>query len=126
MQSDSATLENSYYRVTLDPETGAIQSIFDKELNRELVDASSPYKFNQYIYVTGADKPRNTALEYKPTLPKPVLEPHGASGGHLISVVKTPFGTVANHGKLQRQYASHRKPKSFCWMAKRRSKSSIM
>ena len=95
VQSDSATLENSYYRVTLDPETGAIQSIFDKELNRELVDASSPYKFNQYIYVTGADKPRNTALEYKPTLPKPVLEPHGASGGHLISVVKTPFGTVA-------------------------------
>jgi len=94
-QSTSTTLENTYYRVTLDPETGAVSSLFDKELNRELVDASSPYKFNQYVYVTGADKPRNTALEYKPTLPRPELDPHGAGGGRLISVVKTAFGTVA-------------------------------
>ncbi len=94
-QTDSTTLENAYYRVTLDPETGAVRSILDKELNRELVDSSSPYRFNQYVYVTGADKPRNTALEYKPTLPKPELEPHGAGGGRLISVTKTAFGTVA-------------------------------
>ncbi len=94
-QSASTILENAYYRVTLDPETGAVRSILDKELNRELVDASSPYRFNQYVYVTGADKPRNTALEYKPTLPKPELEPHGAGGGRLVSVIKTAFGTVA-------------------------------
>jgi hypothetical protein len=95
VQGDSTTLENAYYRVALDPESGAVRSILDKELNRELVDSSSPYRFNQYVYVTGADKPRNTALEYKPTLPKPVLEPHGAGGGRLISVTKTAFGTVA-------------------------------
>ena len=94
-QSVSSTLENAYYRVTLDPETGGVRSILDKELDRELVDSSSPYRFNQYVYVTGADKPRNTALEYKPTLPKPQLEPHGAGSGHLLSVVKTAFGTVA-------------------------------
>jgi hypothetical protein len=94
-QSASTTLENAYYRVTLDPETGAVRSILDKELKREMVDASSPYRFNQYVYVTGADKPRNTALEYKPTLPKPELEPHGAGSGRLISVTQTPFGTVA-------------------------------
>jgi hypothetical protein len=91
-----ATLESPYYRVTLDPETGAVRSILDKELNRELVDSSSPYRFDQYVYVTGADKPRNLALEFKPTLPPPQLEPQGASGGKLISVVKTPFGTVAS------------------------------
>ena len=95
VQSTSTTLENAYYRITLNPETGAVSSILDKELNRELVDGSSPYKFNQYVYVTGADKPRNTALEYKPTLPKPVLDPHGAGGGRLLSVFKTAFGTVA-------------------------------
>ena len=93
--SASTILENTYYRVTLDPETGAVRSILDKELNRELVDATSPYRFNQYVYVTGADKPRNTALEYKPTLPKPELDPHGAGGGRMISVIKTAFGTVA-------------------------------
>ena len=95
VQSDSTTLENAYYRVTLDPEAGAVRSILDKELNRELVDSSSPYRFNQYVYVTGADKPRNTALEFKPTLPKPELVPHGAGAGRLISVTKTAFGTVA-------------------------------
>jgi hypothetical protein len=94
-QSVSTTLESPYYRVTLDPETGAVRSILDKELNRELVDSSNPYRFNQYVYVTGADKPRNSALEYNPTLPKPQLEPHGAGGGRLISVTKTAFGTLA-------------------------------
>ena len=94
-QNASTTLENTYYRVTLDPETGAVRSILDKELNRELVDSSSPYRFNQYVYVTGADKPRNSALEYNPTLPKPDLVPHGAAGGRLMSVTKTAFGTVA-------------------------------
>jgi hypothetical protein len=94
-QSTSTTLESPYYHVLLDPETGGVRSILDKELNRELVDSSSPYRFNQYVYVTGADKPRNSALEYKPTLPKPQLEPHGAGGGRLISVLKTAFGTVA-------------------------------
>jgi hypothetical protein len=88
-------IESPYYRVILDPETGGVRSILDKDLNRELVDSTSPFRFNQYIYVTGADKPRNLALEYKPTLPKPELEPHGAGGGRLISVLKTAFGTVA-------------------------------
>jgi hypothetical protein len=91
----AATLESPYYRVTLDPESGAVRSIFDKELSRELVDSSSPYRFGQYVYVSGADQPRNTALEFKPNLPKPELEPHGAGGGKLVSVLKTSFGSVA-------------------------------
>jgi hypothetical protein len=91
----SSTFENVYYRIVLDPETGAVQRILDKELGWELVDSSSPYRFNQYVYVTGADNPRNTALEFNPTLPRPELHPHVAGGGRLISVVKTGFGTVA-------------------------------
>ena len=42
--------------MVLDPESGAVKSIFDKELNKELVNTSSPYRFDQYLYVTGADK----------------------------------------------------------------------
>jgi len=95
LPSPPTTLESPYYRVVLDPETGGVRSLLDKELNRELVDPSSPFRFNQYVYVTGADKPRNLALEYKPTLPKPELEPHGAGKGRLISVLKTAFGKVA-------------------------------
>ena len=47
------TLENQYYQVEFDTVTGAVKSLFDKELNRELVDSSAPYGINQYIYITG-------------------------------------------------------------------------
>ncbi len=43
-------IENRFYRVTVDPATGGITSLFDKELARELVDSSCPYPLNTYIY----------------------------------------------------------------------------
>jgi len=42
-------LENRFYRVTLDPESGAVVSIFDKELQREWVDIQAPHGFNQVV-----------------------------------------------------------------------------
>lgn len=47
---DKTGLENAFYKVTLDPKTGAIASIVDKRTGRQLVDGSSPYKVNQFIY----------------------------------------------------------------------------
>jgi alpha-mannosidase len=93
--SDSTTLENSYYRVTLDQQSGTVRSIFDKQLGRELVDASSPYRFNQYVYVTGGDDFPNQLLTYRKAAPLARLETHAASGGKLLSVSKTPSGTIA-------------------------------
>ena len=49
-QPSANTLENSYYRIAFDPTTGAIKSIYDKELNKELVDSAAPYGFNEYLY----------------------------------------------------------------------------
>lgn len=46
-------IENRYYRVTLDPATGAVASIYDKELGRELVDGDSPFQLNQLVYDSG-------------------------------------------------------------------------
>ncbi len=43
-------LENRFYRIIFDPITGGINSITDKELNRELVDQEAPSKFNEYLY----------------------------------------------------------------------------
>lgn len=37
-----STIENRFFKVFLDPETGAIASIYDKELEREIVDRESP------------------------------------------------------------------------------------
>jgi len=42
-------LENRFFKVRLDPRTGAIASIYDKELKRELVDPDAPHKLNEFI-----------------------------------------------------------------------------
>lgn len=43
-------IENEFYRVELSPPTGAVSSILDKELGRELVDQSGADRVNQYLY----------------------------------------------------------------------------
>ncbi len=52
-QSTSAedATENRFYRIRFDQKTGAIVSIFDKELNRELVDPKAPHRFNELVYL---------------------------------------------------------------------------
>jgi hypothetical protein len=90
------TLENAYYRVVLDLEAGAVRSIFDKELKQELVNTVSPYRFDQYLYVTGGDQPtRNRLIFGDPKLPAPDLTIHRTHGGRLLSIERTPFGTMA-------------------------------
>ena len=93
--SSEGTLENHYYRVRLDPASGAVASIYDKELNKELVNASSPYRFGQYLYVTGADKMPNRLIQYSSASPLADLSVHGAGGGRLVSVTHQPFAEVA-------------------------------
>ncbi len=56
----SNTLENRYYRLTLDPATGAISSLIDKEWNRELVDSGSPWMLGQLIHETLPDRRKMT------------------------------------------------------------------
>ena len=43
------TIENRFFKVTLDPKTGAIASLYDKDLSRELVDPQAPDKLNQFV-----------------------------------------------------------------------------
>ena len=49
LRVEAHSLENRFYRITLDPESGAIASIFDKELQREWVDDQAPHGFNQLV-----------------------------------------------------------------------------
>ena len=46
----SDSLENEYYRVVIDLNTGGLKSVYDKASKRELVDGSAPYSLNQYVY----------------------------------------------------------------------------
>jgi len=90
------TLENRYYKVQLDAETGAVKSIVDKQLGRELVNQDGPYRLGEYLYVTGGDKMPNTILHYDRVSPKAELEIHPAGKGKIVSVARTPFGQVAH------------------------------
>ena len=42
-------LENRFFKVKLDPQTGTIASIYDKELQREIVDQDAPHRLNQLV-----------------------------------------------------------------------------
>jgi hypothetical protein len=56
--AEGAAIESRFYRLGFDPVSGAITSLFDKELRRELVDARAPYPLNQHLYVAGGEGSR--------------------------------------------------------------------
>lgn len=86
-------VENQFYRITLDPASGSIAGVFDKQLGRELVEPSSPYKFGEYMYVTGGDNvPDNSLYRFGAGLKPPALTVHAAQSGKLVSAKKTPIG----------------------------------
>ena len=88
-----ATFDNRYYRVTVDPESGALRSIWDKDLNRELVDSNSPYRFGAYVYVSGADDmPNNSLYRFGAALKPPSLTAVPAGHGRLVKAVEAADG----------------------------------
>ena len=92
----SNVIENAYYRVEFDPAMGALKSVFDKQLNRELVDTASHYQFNQYVYVSGGDG--MTQLVYlRKSLPFANLTVTTSSGGRVTRVRKTSYGQVLTY-----------------------------
>jgi hypothetical protein len=96
LEVPASIVENQFYRITLDPSSGSIASVFDKGLGRELVDPSSPYRLGQYLYVTGGDNyPENSLYRFGAGLEPPALTVHPAQSGMLVSVKRTAIGIVA-------------------------------
>ena len=50
VDASGRSMENSFFRVVLDPARGAIQSIVDQRTGQELVDTAAPHGFGQYLY----------------------------------------------------------------------------
>lgn len=53
--SQNLVLRNRYYTLQVDRVSGALMSLWDNDLGRELLDRSAPYGMNQYIYLANAD-----------------------------------------------------------------------
>lgn len=49
MKAEGTTLENDFFRVEMDAQRGGIRSVFDKKLQRELVDAKAEATVNQIV-----------------------------------------------------------------------------
>ncbi|MDO9465190.1 MAG: glycoside hydrolase family 38 C-terminal domain-containing protein [bacterium] len=62
------SIENNFYKVSLDHITGGIKSIYDKQLGRELVEQKSPYRVNQCIYEEAAFAGGKNPLEQRETI----------------------------------------------------------
>lgn len=89
-------IENDYYRIEVNPSAGAIRSIYDKQLQRNIVNTASGYGFNQYLYVAGGDG--STQIVYlRKAFPFAKLTVEAAGGGRVKSLRKTPYGQVLSY-----------------------------
>ena len=83
-------IENAFYRVTVDAGRGGISSIFDKQIGRELVDPSSPYLPDQYLYVSGGEGSR--LIHIAEHLPAARLTVTPSGGATALQVAVAPWG----------------------------------
>ena len=65
--TEEATVETERYRVRFDREQGGIISLYDKQLDWELVDLQAEYRFNSYVHEAVVDTsvpwPRNLQFQ---------------------------------------------------------------
>jgi alpha-mannosidase len=91
----SDTIDTRFYTLRIDPTAGAIRSLYDKVLHRELVDTHSPFRFGAYVYTTGADDmPHNSLYRFGTELPAPKLHPIPASHGRVVSITRDASGVT--------------------------------
>ncbi len=84
------TIENRFYRLTVDTNTGGLKSLFDKTENRELLDSNSPYKLNEYLYASGGEGSLLLNFTFGTAPANLVIDtPQHAE---IVSVRKTPVG----------------------------------
>jgi hypothetical protein len=94
-------MENEFYRVTLDPRTGALKSIFDKESRRELVDADSEYGLGELIYVSGGEGSYAVHSDLK-RLPAPKFTYHRQTATGLKTINGPVFGELTSEAKAEK------------------------
>ena len=62
-----SSLSNEFYKLTFASSAGAISSLYDQKLARELLDPSAPYKFNQLVWVRKDKGESTTGTNYLPS-----------------------------------------------------------
>ena len=102
LDASSPVIENRFYRLQLDPRTGAIIHLIDQQSKQDLVNSKAEYQLNEYLYVSGGDPggfipgnlKDNQILAADITLPQPQLEIHRAQLIDNPQARKFAWGTV--------------------------------
>lgn len=87
---NSWTLESKSYRVTLDPQSGAIASIFDKDLQRELIDPHASVRGNEVLDVMGGEG--QSVVNNLHLWAASVLDIAGPHSARILEHVRTSWG----------------------------------
>ncbi len=98
--SESLTLENEFYKLTLDEEKGAIKSLVDEETGKELVDQTAAWSLGQCIYETMPNRRDMKPDVFKRTSVRNVTVKPGANGPIWKSLLVTADleGCATNNG----------------------------
>jgi len=96
LENPAAPIEGKFYNLQLDAQSGAIAHLIDKTTGEDLVNASSGYGLNEYLYVTGGEEGNyhNRLLHADPTLPIPQLTINRPTMVGIPTVQSYPWGTV--------------------------------
>ncbi len=94
-------MENEFYRVSLDPKSGALKSILDKETGRELIDAQSDYRLGELIYVSGGEGSHAISSNLK-GLPAPKFTYHRQKGVRVTQANGPVFGELASEATAEK------------------------
>jgi hypothetical protein len=94
-------MENEFYRVSLDPKSGGLKSILDKETGRELIDAESEYRLGELIYVSGGEGSYAISSNLK-ALPAPKFTYHRQNAVHVTQANGPVFGELASEATAEK------------------------
>jgi hypothetical protein len=83
ISSGTEVLENRFYKLMINKTTGSISSLYDKELNLELIDSQNPYNIGQPVRETSAK--RDIAPFIRTTVSNVIVD-KGVSGNVWESV----------------------------------------
>lgn len=89
-RADGDTIENAFYRLTIDTKTGGIKTLFDKTEQRELADTNVPYTLNETLYASGGEDSR--ILNHNWGSAPVDLKIDQPTSAKIVENVKTPLG----------------------------------